>query len=293
MPVNNFDFEKADGIVGSVQKEAVGKKPISGKKVFDYISVMQRGFGAGADGDIYIDRTDDGGYVIGDVANRIAQGEDAICAGSYSTNPNNYPYYHNDSHLPQANGWSSLSTGLSSIASGTGSVAGGVNAASSAKQIVYVSEATGEGAIAMNGSLASAKSAIAIGMAVGTDNIDALTDETYGRNIATGQYAVAIGLGNKATATAAVAIGQNNKAGETMSFALGNKLITGKTRQTVIGQFNTTDTEAYFVVGGGTSHTARANAFTAGIDSNNEKYITIGSVKLTEAKLQALLNLLT
>lgn len=48
MPVNNFDFEKADGIIKNVQDMAVGRAPISAQKIFDYVSVMQKGFGIGS-----------------------------------------------------------------------------------------------------------------------------------------------------------------------------------------------------------------------------------------------------
>ena len=48
MPVNDFDFEKAEGIIDNIQNMAVGRAPISAQKIFDYVSVMQRGFGIGS-----------------------------------------------------------------------------------------------------------------------------------------------------------------------------------------------------------------------------------------------------
>ena len=52
MPVNNFDFEKAEGIIDNIQNMAVGRAPISGQGIFDFVSVMQTGFGDGSTGRI-------------------------------------------------------------------------------------------------------------------------------------------------------------------------------------------------------------------------------------------------
>lgn len=45
MPVNNFEFEKADGIISSVQGQSVGREPISAAGIFNFVSVAQKGFG--------------------------------------------------------------------------------------------------------------------------------------------------------------------------------------------------------------------------------------------------------
>lgn len=45
MPVNNFEFEKADGIISSVQGQSVGREPISAAGIFNFVSIAQKGFG--------------------------------------------------------------------------------------------------------------------------------------------------------------------------------------------------------------------------------------------------------
>lgn len=52
---------------------------------------------------------------------------------------------------------------------------------------------------------------------------------------------------------------------------------------------NTTDAGDKFIIGAGTSTSARANCFVAGTNSTDGDYIKIGDTKLTEAQLQALL----
>lgn len=56
---------------------------------------------------------------------------------------------------------------------------------------------------------------------------------------------------------------------------------------------NATDAGDKFIIGAGTSTSARANCFVAGTNSTDGDYIKIGDTKLTEAKLQALLALLS
>ena len=45
MPVNNFEFEKADGIITSIKGQSVGRDPISAAGVFNFVSIAQKGFG--------------------------------------------------------------------------------------------------------------------------------------------------------------------------------------------------------------------------------------------------------
>lgn len=45
MPVNNFEFEKADGIISSIKGQSVGRDPISAADIFDFVSIAQKGFG--------------------------------------------------------------------------------------------------------------------------------------------------------------------------------------------------------------------------------------------------------
>ena len=45
MPVNNFEFEKADGIISSIKGQSVGRDPISAAGIFNFVSIAQKGFG--------------------------------------------------------------------------------------------------------------------------------------------------------------------------------------------------------------------------------------------------------
>lgn len=45
MPVNNFEFEKADGIISSIKGQSVGRDPISAAGIFIFVSIAQKGFG--------------------------------------------------------------------------------------------------------------------------------------------------------------------------------------------------------------------------------------------------------
>ena len=60
---------------------------------------------------------------------------------------------------------------------------------------------------------------------------------------------------------------------------------------TMVGRWGTTSDaqKDRFIVGTGTSSSARANCFVAGNDSTNGDYIKVGDTMLTEAQLTALL----
>ena len=45
MPVNNFEFEKADAIISSIKGQSVGRDPISAAGIFNFVSIAQKGFG--------------------------------------------------------------------------------------------------------------------------------------------------------------------------------------------------------------------------------------------------------
>lgn len=45
MPVNNFEFEKAEGIISSIKGQSVGRNPISAAAIFNFVSIAQKGFG--------------------------------------------------------------------------------------------------------------------------------------------------------------------------------------------------------------------------------------------------------
>lgn len=52
MPVNNFEFEKADGIISSIKGQSVGRDPISAAAIFNFVSIAQKGFGYEPEEDI-------------------------------------------------------------------------------------------------------------------------------------------------------------------------------------------------------------------------------------------------
>lgn len=76
-----------------------------------------------------------------------------------------------------------------------------------------------------------------------------------------GKYAVAIGFGAKATHDGAVAIGWGIKAPYKYSTALGVNTETAAEKQLVCGTWNTLDTNSAFIIGNGTSDSARSYAF--------------------------------
>ena len=76
-----------------------------------------------------------------------------------------------------------------------------------------------------------------------------------------GKYAVAIGFGAKATHDGAVAIGWGIKAPYKYSTALGINTETAAEKQLVCGTWNTLDTNSAFIIGNGTSDSARSYAF--------------------------------
>lgn len=85
---------------------------------------------------------------------------------------------------------------------------------------------------------------------------------------ATGQSSVALGNTSVATGQNAVAIGYQANAGFNYSTAIGTGLVTGKESQFVSGLWNASDNKNIFVIGNGTSETARSNAFTVAADGN-------------------------
>jgi hypothetical protein len=86
--------------------------------------------------------------------------------------------------------------------------------------------------------------------------------------------------------------GEGSIAAHRASFASGTYVSTGKESQAVFGAYNIVDTEAQLVVGAGTAD-ARANVFACGKTADtDEKWITIGNTKITEAQLQRLLSLI-
>lgn len=81
-------------------------------------------------------------------------------------------------------------------------------------------------------------------------------------SVASGDNSTAINGGN-ASGEGSFAVFPGSQAKHTYAAAMGQGVVTGKNNQTVIGYYNNyNDSEALFVVGNGSSDTARSNAFT-------------------------------
>ncbi len=83
-------------------------------------------------------------------------------------------------------------------------------------------------------------------------------------------------------------MGHATKASGIYSQAFGHNTASKQLGQMAIGKFNADNVDALFMVGNGTSDSARSNAFEVLSDNS----IKIGSTTLTETQLQALLALL-
>ena len=106
---------------------------------------------------------------------------------------------------------------------------------------------------------------------------------------ATGDCSHAEGQGTHATSLAAHASGIETVAQHTASAAMGKGTYTNAHYQLVCGSYNAAGNDL-FTVGNGTGPYARSNAFA--VVSSTTPTIKIGNTTLTEAQLQALLNLI-
>lgn len=151
----------------------------------------------------------------------------------------------------EASGNCSMALGNGSIASGSYSIALGKT------------EASGSYAIASGTSKALNSHAIAMGVNC--------TNESYG-SFATGQNNVVDKLDpDKKDVYYGFAANSNNTVRHTASTALGYGNSTSNKYQLVAGRYGKDDTEAYFVVGNGTSASAKKNAFA--VHSNGDAII--------------------
>ena len=112
-------------------------------------------------------------------------------------------------------------------------------------------------------------------------------------NKVTGHYGVAAGYNNVAN-TQSVALGVNNVADVWRAFALGTGLKAKYMDQVVVGAFNVINGNAAFIVGNGTSDTARSNAFVVNKDGSAEvgkqgtkdsSVVALGTLEERTAKL--------
>ena len=126
-----------------------------------------------------------------------------------------------------------------------------------------------------NDNIASAIGATAFGwdnhadgkyaLAAGRGNFAGYAGITLGQgNQGLGLNSINLGMRNKSDikAQATVLLGYENEGYSNYSAAIGNRLITkAKQPQIVVGSYNEVNTDAKFIVGNGTSDTARKNAF--------------------------------
>lgn len=111
-------------------------------------------------------------------------------------------------------------------------------------------------------------------------------------NKVTGHYGVAAGYSNVAN-TQSVALGLNNVADVWRAFALGTGLKAKYMDQVVVGSFNTINGNAAFIVGNGTSDTARSNAFVVNKDGSAEvakqgtKDLSVATIKDLNEKVSS------
>lgn len=97
----------------------------------------------------------------------------------------------------------------------------------------------------------------------GVDSIATGTNSFAGAGgTASGNESFAYGLFSKATTDNCIALGSSCEAKYLYSVAIGDSSITGSQNQTVLGHYNTVISDALFVIGNGSSDTARSNAFT-------------------------------
>ena len=201
--------------------------------------------------------------------NYITLGNDKIYEGNFgggsyhiATDETNKTFVANDLENNIASGNYAIAMGSASQATNTNSIAIGKNVVSS-----------GEGSVAIGNTVSSQ---VLTSSGLGSVAMGASTQATASAATAFGAFSIASG-GNS------FAIGHTSKAKGNCAMALGKEITVSVNYQTAVGAYNAEDSVAKFVVGAGTSNTARANAFTTGKDSNGEYYITVGSTKITEA----------
>ncbi len=171
----------------------------------------------------------------------------------------------------------SQSQSLATISYGSYATASGFGA----KSFGIFSEASGDNSFA-----------IGLSTRANTDNSFAggFESEANGRySFAFGQqvkteanYSAAFGAKTRACATNSFVVGQNTVAGEgaTASFVAGTGTRSSITAQAVVGRYNAQNDNALFIVGSGSSDTARANAFEVlsnGIKTDSIQPLTAGN----------------
>lgn len=167
----------------------------------------------------------------------------------------------------KASGYASCAEGYQSIASGKLSHAEGNSTTASGG----ISHAEGEKTTASGrGSHAEGDSTTASGWYSHAEGFKAEASGDYSHaanngSVASGVNSTAINGGN-ASGGGSLAVFPESQAKHTYAAAMGQGVITGKNNQTVIGYYNAVDSNAIFVVGNGSSDTARSNCFSINPD---------------------------
>lgn len=177
----------------------------------------------------------------------VASGSESVASGSYSVASGYLSVA--SGNISVASGFLSVASGNSSVASGNSSVASGQYSVASGNYSVasgYASVASGNYSAASGQySVASGYSSVASGYS----------------SVASGNCSVASGYSSVASGYYSVASGYYSVASGSYSVASGNS-------QTVIGKYNVADTSSAFIIGNGTSTSARSNCMTVDFSGN-------------------------
>ena len=176
----------------------------------------------------------------------VASGHSSVALGNYAV----------------ASGYASVATGHSSVASGYYSVASN-----------YSSVALGDSSVASgNYAVASGRYSVASG------NYSVASGNT---SVASGNYSVASGASSVASGAFSVASGVYSVASGNYSVASGWNSVASGDYQAVFGKYNVANTSSAFIIGNGTSTSARSNCLT--VSFNGE----IASASLADGALGA------
>lgn len=191
----------------------------------------------------------------------------------------------------KATGFDSIALGVGTTANATSSIALGVQSKATGKYALATgnrTEATGEASTAFgNNSKATNSYATALGSYCNASGQSSIAGGS--NSIASGSNSIALGESNFALGNGSVALGANNEARFTNSVALGANNYTAREGQLICGLYARNNTGNLFCVGNGTS-AQRKNVFE--VNDTSEPTITLGTTKLTESQLAALLALL-
>ena len=190
----------------------------------------------------------------------VASGFSSVASGNYSV----------------ASGYSSVASGFYSVASGSYSVASGNSSVASGSSSVasgFSSVASGSSSVASgNSSVASGNYSVASGYSSVASGYSSVASGTYSvasgyTSVASGAYSVASGYSSVASGYYSVASGYYSVASGDFSVVLALNGETMSSYQTIVGKFNA-KVAGLFIIGNGTSNTARSNAFVVD-DSGN------------------------